>query len=777
MAFSNLYRRLIVNLFFVSAHVFIADLAYAEPAHVLLQDPDGLEVIQTIQDSDSSVPLIDGKTTIVRAYFTSSSYRLILKARLWTATALGPPVPHDPVAPVAVIANTDVEPSKDRINPRASLNFILKPDEISQGSMNMYLDTFSAPESPDGVVCDNCQPPRSFTFYPNIPLHVRLIGFQYTSPRTHRALAPSQEDFASVQSWLKRVYPTGNIIFSQNSPVQLDDGSEAIRNCIQSGWKNYYDELGEPRMCCQDVNERLLFIRNQEKVNQYPQTHYYALVPDEKDVNGRVYMQGCALSVPQHPDPEGTASGPSGPIKGSQEEGYCLSPDSYAGCQAVHELAHTFGREHPGSREIPTVCRPQDKDDGYFPYAEGQLSPPHDYIALDTHNSTNFSQMKLIKGVDAHDIMTYCSNIWPSAYTYRAIMMALSCEYLHFGSASISAYPDNCQYSSSFFRHFALANDSHAVTIGDNLARAFDSAPNDLLVGSLLSRREVPTAKLIYAPNAETNRLSAAPELYAPYPVQAVAPIDQVSPEQSEGGSLVIEHFDKAFAVSVDLKDRKSTFIEAGTLNRIGVVAEVNVKNGKGKITIISSVSGVGSLDSRPSQPAPVSFVAKDENGKVLFSQETPVRFSSNSSKDTGAGTVFADLPRIEGMREIELIIAGEAVDRRLFGKGPPSLTVHKTIIRTRPDLLLGSVDSAPSGVLSWEASAAPGVELTFTVQRRDYGSTNWETIALAMRAKELAIPIADSQLTANYRVIASDGFNVSTVDVSPAQIGSRPFN
>ena len=144
--------------------------------------------------------------------------------------------------------------------------------------------------------------------------------------------------------------------------------------------------------------------------------------------------------------------------EGGPEERFCPDNLSYAGCEAIHEIGHTFGRQHPGSiGSQGGVCRSQQKKDPDFPFSNGQLSPPNDYIALDNSDSTNFAGMTLLLGPQAHDMMAYCTNPWPSAYTLRAIIRGLECEEdLEAAEQTGTIKSDDCLYTSQEFKHYAL---------------------------------------------------------------------------------------------------------------------------------------------------------------------------------------------------------------------------------------------------------------------------------------------------------------------------------
>jgi hypothetical protein len=74
----------------------------------------------------------------------------------------------------------------------------------------------------------------------------------------------------------------------------------------------------------------------------------------------------------------------------------------------AHELGHALGREH-------APCGVDDRDPDY-PYPNAGLGGLYGY---------DFDLMRLVKPKPAKDVMSYCSPVWISDYTYRGVFERL----------------------------------------------------------------------------------------------------------------------------------------------------------------------------------------------------------------------------------------------------------------------------------------------------------------------------------------------------------------
>ena len=194
-----------------------------------------------------------------------------------------------------------------------------------------------------------------------------------------------------VTSWLGRAYPVATVI---SSNVIIDSNNA-------------------PPFDCNKVNAQVAAIRQQDMMSGAdPLTHYFGLVSDGDGAG--MWMRGCS-AIPSAPDPTAVGSGPTGNGSWGWDFDGCYG-DWYTG----HELGHTFGRSHPGSG-----CG-DSSDDPNYPFPAGQLSNADDgYVGFDVGDAALNLPMVAYPGTTWHDVMSYCSNIWISSYTYLGIQRQL----------------------------------------------------------------------------------------------------------------------------------------------------------------------------------------------------------------------------------------------------------------------------------------------------------------------------------------------------------------
>ncbi|MCA1557859.1 MAG: hypothetical protein LC731_04885, partial [Acidobacteria bacterium] len=198
-----------------------------------------------------------------------------------------------------------------------------------------------------------------------------------------------------IKSWLRRVYPVGQTDFSERT--------------IEANFAPPFDV--DEDGTCSLANAQLTAIRNLDIDGGTDQrTHYYGIVADSAG-----FMRGCANNIPTHADPTAVASGPTGP------GGYSWDRDgSYGDWYGGHELAHTYGRFHPG------FCNGNTGDDPKYPFTRGRLSNDDGaFVGFDVGDPSLGIPMRALPGASWHDVMTYCARQWISSYTYEAIRRRL----------------------------------------------------------------------------------------------------------------------------------------------------------------------------------------------------------------------------------------------------------------------------------------------------------------------------------------------------------------
>jgi hypothetical protein len=398
-----------------SVNINYSPIAPDERFHVL-----GFEATQVVQNVPSSVPLVANKPTLVRVYLsaTGSTSRVTgVRGTLFAYRPLnghldrGPPLQGSVHSSNVISVDTTTDLKAQRLNLGSSLNFELPTDWISEGAVHfeLTLDVDGSPSSPVGIPCDGC----NNIFFNGMPVFVdfvampvfrlRIVGLQYTLPNDHRnppvLQAPRPLDFGLFQSWVRRAYPAGDF--------------EVSTSTVTSSRAWPFD--------CNAANAQLSAIRSTEVGNgRDPHTHYVALV-----INTGGFMRGCASGVPDSPDTSVVASSPTGDT-GSGARPINVPGDtdgSFGDWYGGHELAHEFGRKHPG------FCNNNSSDDSSFPNPNGQISDNlQTHVGLDKGDALNAVSQKVISPF-AFDIMTYCNQPqWFSAYNYLGVLQRLRAE-------------------------------------------------------------------------------------------------------------------------------------------------------------------------------------------------------------------------------------------------------------------------------------------------------------------------------------------------------------
>jgi hypothetical protein len=368
----------------------------------------GMEVTQAIQDMDHNVPLIAGKRTFVRVYLRAVGGTSQIQHVSGEIRACSEPIFGDP--PSCLLGGSDLVPlrslnritvddstnlTEKRRDMDDSLNFELPPAWTAEGRLHIEVDGLSL--TPD-LPCDGCDnltaggSPRLYRFQSAPPVLVDLVDVSYTDSGS--TVSPTATDFAYLESWLRRAYPTASVV-RVSDVLSLD-----------------FDDLPT----CEEVNDRLLWswwnkilsdllgITNTTPPDA--RTHFYGLVAD-----GGGFMRGCAAGIPSR-----FAAGPTG----SGTFGWDFD-GTYADWYGGHELGHTYGRHHPG------FCDDQPNDDDSFPFAGGFIaSSGLEYFGFDTGDASNGLVSQVYAPDTWTDVMTYCVNQWISSYTYKGILSGLT---------------------------------------------------------------------------------------------------------------------------------------------------------------------------------------------------------------------------------------------------------------------------------------------------------------------------------------------------------------
>jgi hypothetical protein len=676
----------------------------------------GLEITQAIQDMAEDVTLVAGKTTWARAYLekpgvSGANVNGVLRVRD-IATGAVTTVNSNNAVTVNPAQNGQLRTKRETI--ALSLNFPLPATVTTAGQYDFTLSAVSVAASGTPIPCSNCAAGgRTVAFVSSSPLRVRMVGLSYTTGAPATAQQPSAVDFSLLQSWLGRAYPVAQVISSQTTVAS------------SNAWP----------FSCNQANAQLSALRATEvSGGTDARTHYYGLVS-----NGGGFMRGCS-AVPASPDPTSVGSGPTGSPSGPGPVPVNVSGDtdaSFGDWYGGHEIAHTFGRNHPG------FCNGNSASDPSFPNPNGQLSDNNGTdTGLDTGDSTNGITPIVLPGAARFDIMTYCNQPqWLSAYAYEGIRARLNAEnpsgsgapgagtlVARFRNRLSFITPQGIQFRNGIPTVEPQLTHPVAPVRGkepSHVVRAFDApliAPKPF--------REKP-----YRPDAigrEHPLPAPKPAMLAPARVLRSIVLDQSRPVLAEPEQMHMR-------------------MEEGRL--VSVVATLNLTRHSGKILYTNHVQRGFVSETVPDTRAYLRIA--DRNDKELGRFPAIIKEDSDiPTREDRTALISSIIPDLSGAGVIELLLDGKVVDRvKISAHGP---TVQKT---KRP------YETERKGlVLEWQASHPDQIPLTYLVQISPDGVKDWKTLAIGQR--EPRIEIAEDRLKANphgvVRIIANDGYNES---------------
>ncbi|MGH8904087.1 MAG: hypothetical protein ACRDYA_21005 [Egibacteraceae bacterium] len=369
-------------------------LSTDEPEPAVAVHLDGIEVTQAVQDLAHSVPLIAGKATVVRVY-------LSLDAGGDRAVTVGGELElhrggERPARYLPAMATIQLDPSTSptlaqrRGDAAGSLNFRLAEADVAAGPLTLRVGRITDAMAGRRLVLverPGVQTTVTVGFIESPPLRLRVIGMRYTG-RDGQHRSPRALDFALLLSWLGRAFPVASV-----------EATQIVTDLPHM-----------PPFTCGQVNALLAGTRNLDvATGTDPRTHYLALVYDAEATN---FMQGCSSGMPAAADPTVVASSPAGVPR----DGFGWDADgSYADWYGAHELAHTFGRLHPG------FGGGQRRDDDRFPFPNGQISDGDTYVGFDVGDPSLSLPARALPGERWHDVMTYCEDQWISPHTYAGL--------------------------------------------------------------------------------------------------------------------------------------------------------------------------------------------------------------------------------------------------------------------------------------------------------------------------------------------------------------------
>ena len=379
-----------------------------------------VEITQGIQNHQNSIPLLaatpnSSKRTFARVYLKLENGAAAIENVTGRLVASRPDgsLPGGPVGvqslnSINVAAGATVEDVRANDLVR-SLNFELPEEWLRAGRLHVELDRLNIEGAQTSLQCVGCDNPflgntvpATKTFHQVPPVRIWLVSVPYRANASSPTFTPSQFDVDMLASWLRRAYPTAEVIDTRATmPVQNE--LPEIKDNPDTPTVNEFRE----GFVCGDINSRLnTFVSAMPA--EPPRTRYYGIVDD-----GDGFMRGCAGIGGRF------GSGPSGGTPGSAAFGWDTD-GSYTDWYGGHEIGHMYDRRHPGQ------CTESDDDDNYpFPPNGhiGAFGAGSDFQGFDAGNAALGPSMQLLDWRDGWaDVMTYCKNQWISSYTHKGIL-------------------------------------------------------------------------------------------------------------------------------------------------------------------------------------------------------------------------------------------------------------------------------------------------------------------------------------------------------------------
>jgi hypothetical protein len=407
---------------------------------------DRVEVVQAVQDLKNSVRLVEEKPTFVRFYAHSAKGNYPVSARL---TVEGPDkgaylYPINPGGKV-MVRPTYLRDALDHAFLFEVPSELLHGDDVSfKAEVNpspfgpiAESDHVFERDSDDYRGIDNNSVEARVAFESVPPFHLILYAVEWGGAPLHK---PGEFHQDMLESWLRRTYPISSMrVIRRSYDYSEQHGPGKPINKVVNG------DLATKRDW--DVNNRWF------SMNGIPTTaRYYGMVYDGGGPAG--FMQGLAMGIPSF-----IASGPTG------DGSFPWDTDgSYGDWYGAHELGHTWKRYHAeycgavakgkrclgGGRDGESCSGGADCPGGTctlryppdyvpYPYANGNISgaPSGDEAFYGFDALTH-----ALYGPAWKDLMTYCSLIWVSDFTYEGLMDRMQLEGSGGGAAAAGATSD-----------------------------------------------------------------------------------------------------------------------------------------------------------------------------------------------------------------------------------------------------------------------------------------------------------------------------------------------
>ena len=343
-----------------------------------------VQFTQGAQDEAGSIPMVAGRPMVANVLIERSRERAVsvpIVLRLYRGGAL---VRVDTAHSAGVLG-----PSVNRASPSAQ---VLVPGMLVRDSLWWQVEIDPASTEPDSTRTDNLFPasaPGVVTSVevPSLEVHFVPITLAQHSGLTGNVSVLNLEDYVSgVRSML----PTGALSATIGAPMTSES---SFGTAPDGGGPTFWLSV------LQDVD----FAR---VLSDSPHSVWYGVVPIPAGFTK--LTNGGYGFVPSNPTKVGAGTRTAVSLELSPQYGITYGRDLVS-----HELGHIFGRSHaPGCGAVAPI-------DTAYPGSQGSIGTPgHDVFAW----SSGVTISALSYAASTGDVMSYCSPVWTSPYTWSAVL-------------------------------------------------------------------------------------------------------------------------------------------------------------------------------------------------------------------------------------------------------------------------------------------------------------------------------------------------------------------
>ncbi len=393
----------------------------------------GMEVIQSVQTPNNTVPLIKGKRTFVRVYVRSDDPTRDVPAVTARLSATWTGGSGDWIEPSNVLAIT-VKRTPSRQNLNDAFLFELPWEWVNGDNLQLTAELNPAhnPEQSDGYV-NNVMTVGPFHLNPSPRLEVRL--FEYFYAMGGSVFGPGYTEKFDNIDWIRRAYP----VAESNGNMQTPGGG------LRWSWTTVRDDalanyVRYPSVPCEDkdttpadkqdpnlpdcqnlrasayVASQIAGMRDSLKgYGDTDNTSYYGLIAPGSEQRGTPPM--TVTYFPRGQDGAKNAAGPAG--------------KKYLGWYAAHEVGHSVGLGHPATAAAGNECGIKGND-SYPTNPHGDIGSDDDttnaegFLDTPSYNYPRYDNSNLAVGSQTKDVMAYCLPQWLSDQNYVRIYQNLT---------------------------------------------------------------------------------------------------------------------------------------------------------------------------------------------------------------------------------------------------------------------------------------------------------------------------------------------------------------